>query len=742
MKNRTVIAILAVAGLLTTYIALFELESMTTTELEERKNRVFLNFRRGDVDALTLVSTAGERTELEKKAPKIPGAEPRWVVASAGGIAADETEVRGVLSAIDYLLVDRAVTGQGVQEDPRYGLKPPRLRGSFRIGDKTTEFIVGAEALGEKVYLAAGDRPGSVFAVAADFLESVDKSTTDLRSKRIVEEDLDRTTAVHIAVDGREISFEKKDGAWEVTAGGLSVMAARDEVQKLLRAVSELRAESFEADGEVEAVAAAAGLDNPWARVAVELPGGEEVALRIGGACEGTDGRKSMTEGLGTVVCIGPDLPALLERRSQDYWEMIPAPVDLEEVVSVAVAAGGERLTLVKEEPGRWSSDPEAPFAIGAEAIRELLELVTQTKAASVHTGEDAKHAFGGHVGSLDIRTVEGVPDVRLEILAPGPEGLVGVRRGTEDIVLAAAGSIGEKLSANPLAYRKRSFEVCEPDEVTRIEIDAEVDQTLEKRGDGWWLVSPIELRADDAAVGRLVKELAAPKVEMWVPVDGSRRLGLEKSAGFGRVAVVCSGGQSRGGGEGGGETGPEDAQPQEPRRLEFVFGLPVESGVGVYAAVDTLEAGVAFVSSRITRYLESPLVQRDLLSVAPEELESVTIEAADAAVKITRVDGAWEAEPASRFDASRFDRLLIDMSAMRIVTAVSYGEKPPQRAATARLSFETAKKDEPPMEMWIGPMSDDPEVDGYLARRGDVPVTVVVPARIIDGFLEAAGLR
>ncbi len=737
MKNKTVIAILVAAGLLTTYIAFFERGRMTTTELDERKNRVFLDFRRGDVDALTLVSKDGQRTELKRVAAKVPGADPRWVVASAGDISADETEVRGVLAALDYLLVDRTVEGTGVGEDPRYGLDEPHLGGSFRVGDETTEFFVGGEAPGDKVYVAVSSRPERVFAVDADFAKAVDKTIAGLRSKQVVEGDLDRAVAVTVEKENDEISLNKEGGAWSVTSEGGSVLAAHDRVRELLMAIFELRAESFEADGEPGAIIAAEGLTKPWARVSVEMPGKEEIALRIGAACDGGEGRKAIREGSGAVVCIGPGLPALLEGKAADYWETTLVPADVEEVLGVVISEGDTRLSLEKSEEGRWSAKPQAPFPLGNEAVRELLELVSKTKAQAVHTGEDAEAAFGEKRGSLEIRTVAGVPDVTLKILAAGDGGPAGVRRGKEEIVLAVADTLFEKLSADPLLYRERSFEVCDPERVRRVEIDAEVDQVLEEREDGWWVVSPATMRADDGAVEMLVKALAEPKVQRWVRVETPGRLGLGKPAALGRVSIRCS---KRGDGHAPGKDRDDTAAAGE--EIAFLFGESAGADEEVYATVDLLGDDIAFVSRGVTRYLERPLVQRDLFQVAPNELASVVLEAGGRRVVVGRAGGTWVAEPGSGFDPGRFDRMLIDMSAMRIVKAVSYGERRPGGETTAQLAFESDKGPERQARFWIGPESDDPEDSGYLARRNDWPVTVIIPARIVDGLLESAGLR
>ena len=67
MGNRTTIVILAVAAALVGFIFFFERETMTTSEREERADRVFGEFRRDRVDGLKVRGTGGVTVADQKR---------------------------------------------------------------------------------------------------------------------------------------------------------------------------------------------------------------------------------------------------------------------------------------------------------------------------------------------------------------------------------------------------------------------------------------------------------------------------------------------------------------------------------------------------------------------------------------------------------------------------------------------------------------------------------------------------
>ena len=289
MKSRTAIALLAVAAALVVFIFLFERDTMTTGEIEGRRDRVFVEFRRDLVDGLTVKGSSGEEVALSRVGPE-EGAGEEWRITAPRDLKADGSEVREILSALDFLLRDRTARGEGAASDARYGLDSPRATGSFSVRGRVTAFRVGADAPGDDVYLALVGVDDEVYAVDGSFLESIDKDLDDLRDKHLLGRALDAATAVAVSRPSGEIALSRgEEGSWRVKREGVWLLAAQDQVRDLLRAVGDVEATEFVADDVGAGDLGEHGLDGPPRRVVVELEGGEIVRLLVGGPCEGVE---------------------------------------------------------------------------------------------------------------------------------------------------------------------------------------------------------------------------------------------------------------------------------------------------------------------------------------------------------------------------------------------------------------------------------------------------------------------
>ncbi|HUT77007.1 MAG TPA: DUF4340 domain-containing protein [Polyangia bacterium] len=741
MNNRTAIVILIVAAGLTAFILLFERGTMTTSEREDRKGRVFVDFQRDAVTALTVRGTGGQRVSLERRGGEAgdPVAE-RWVI--TGGdreLSADAGAVRQVLSAIDFVLEDRVVREPGAAGAAAFGLAEPRAELSFTARGRTTSFKVGADATGGKVYLAVDGRDG-IIAVEGDFLGEVDKSRDDLRDKRLVEQPLSSALAVAIGGEGAASKLARDDerGSWRVEIAGAEVLAAADRAANLLRELGRLEAARFVGEGIPSGELGKYGLEPAARVVAISLPGDGKVEVRLGAGCEADEKLIHATVvGSGTVACVDRAILDELGSGPERFRELRLAPVREEDVIRLELVRGKEMLTLEREEgSGTWTAvGVEGAPEIDGEAVTGLLGRLSAARASELTAGEDAVAGLGEPVARVRLFLAGDQPPVELAFHPRSEPERVAVRRGTEAALLVADAGLLETVKPDLLAFRVRAVVTGEVDDATKLKIDGPVAFTLEQKDDVWAVTAPVELAADGTAAMQLVKRAARIEVERFAAAAARPEHGLEHP--FARVTATFAE-----------ERSAADAGQASDRTGEqkVVIEIGAEAGDGSRFARVAGADGAVFVLARSwLEDLPRPPVARDLLQFEAETVGRVAATHAGGAAEATREGEAW-ASGAPGFDAAAVGRAFADLAAVRTTRTVALGK---DKAAAAvgepqmilELVRDGEKEGSGPIRIHFGGPSDEPAEKGVLVRREGVEAAFVIPARIADDLLAALGL-
>ena len=159
------------------------------------------------------------RLELKKKdAPPIlltkTGSD--WKISEPNAIAADQTTVSSMLSAISSLDSERLVEDKSSNLE-RYGLASPAFELAVTEKDnKTQRLLLGDETpTGSGVYATLAGDP-RVFTIAQYHKTSLDKSLNDLRDKRLLTVSPDKVSRLEIAGKSGEIEFGHNKDEWQI----------------------------------------------------------------------------------------------------------------------------------------------------------------------------------------------------------------------------------------------------------------------------------------------------------------------------------------------------------------------------------------------------------------------------------------------------------------------------------------------------------------------------------------------
>ena len=231
-----------------------------------------LNLPEDQIQDIEIKKRTGETIQLKRN-------DSKWLIAGAEPLRADPDAVSSMLSAISSLISDRTVEEKASSLEP-YGLAQPAIE--LNITDKnkkTAKVLIGDDTpAGTAVYAAiAGDV--RVFALASYKKNSFDKSTNDLRDKRLLPFDADKVSSIELTAKKQTIAFGRGKDDWQIVKPK-PFRADRSQVEELLRALRDVKMDLRGSEDEKKA-AAAFEAGTPFATVQVtDVSGTQELQVR------------------------------------------------------------------------------------------------------------------------------------------------------------------------------------------------------------------------------------------------------------------------------------------------------------------------------------------------------------------------------------------------------------------------------------------------------------------------------
>src|SRR5216683_2764190 len=231
-----------------------------------------LNLPEDQIQDIEIKKRAGETIQLKRN-------DSKWLIAGAESLRADPDAVSSMLSTISSLSSDRTVEEKASSLEP-YGLTQAAIE--LNVTDKnkkTTKLLIGDDTpAGTAVYAAIGG-DARVFALSSYKKNSFDKSTNDLRDKRLLPFDADKVSNVELTAKKQTIAFGRSKDEWQIVKPK-PFRADRSQVEELLRSLREAKMDLSGSEDEKK-VAAAFGAGTPFATVRVtDVSGTQELQVR------------------------------------------------------------------------------------------------------------------------------------------------------------------------------------------------------------------------------------------------------------------------------------------------------------------------------------------------------------------------------------------------------------------------------------------------------------------------------
>ncbi|MEK7403787.1 MAG: DUF4340 domain-containing protein [Acidobacteriota bacterium] len=180
-----------------------------------------------------------------------------WEMTAPKPLSVDKDAVSSMTSTLSSLSSDRLIEEKAA-DLAAYGLKAPGLEVTVARKDgKTHKLQVGDEAPTGGSFYARLDGDPRVFTIASFNKTSLDKTSRDLRDKRLLTFDQDKLVRLELAAKGQPIQFGKNaQNEWQIIEPR-PLRADSFQVEELIRKVKDAKMDTSVAEEDAKKAAAA-----------------------------------------------------------------------------------------------------------------------------------------------------------------------------------------------------------------------------------------------------------------------------------------------------------------------------------------------------------------------------------------------------------------------------------------------------------------------------------------------------
>jgi len=231
-----------------------------------------LNLPEDQIQNIEIKKRTGETLQLQRN-------DSQWQITAPRLLRADADAVSSMLSTLSSLSSDRTVEEKATTLD-QYGLTQPAIE--LNIVDKnkkTTMLLIGDDTpAGTAVYAAIAGDP-RVFALSSYKKGSFDKSSNDLRDKRLLTFESDKVSSIELTAKKQTIAFGHSKDQWQIVRPR-PFRADGPQVEELLRTLRDAKMDLSGSEDDKKLQAAfASGTLLVTAKV-MDVSGAQELQVR------------------------------------------------------------------------------------------------------------------------------------------------------------------------------------------------------------------------------------------------------------------------------------------------------------------------------------------------------------------------------------------------------------------------------------------------------------------------------
>lgn len=299
----------------------------------------------------------------------------KWEITAPKPLAADQSAVGSITSAVTSLSSERVVD-DNVTDLASYGLAPAADEITFTMKDgKTSRLLVGDDTpTGSGVYAKVDGDP-RLFTMASSNKSTLDKSSKDLRDKRLMTFDQDKISRVELTAKKQTLEFGRvNQNEWQILKPK-PLRADGWQVEELVRKIKDAVMDTTVSDEDAKKAAAAFGSAQPVATARVTDASGTQT-LEVRKSKDDCYAKSSVVEGVHKVT---KDLGTGLDKSVDDFRNKKLFDFGFSDPTRIELKDGGKTVTYEKSGD-KWLSAGKPMDSTGIQAFIDKIRDLSATK--------------------------------------------------------------------------------------------------------------------------------------------------------------------------------------------------------------------------------------------------------------------------------------------------------------------------------------------------------------------------
>jgi hypothetical protein len=326
-----------------------------------------LTLKDSDVSAITIKKKGADEVDLSKDAAG------KWQITAPKPLAADQDAVTSIVSSVSSLNSDRLVD-EKPSDVKQFGLTAPALEVAVKTKDKSQKLLFGDDTPTGSAVFAKLDGDPRVFTVASYTKTSLDKSSADLRDKRLLTADLDRLTQIELVAKKQDVTFARDKDTWQILKPK-PLRADNSSVEDLSRKLKDAKMDTSAAAPDEKKAAAAFASGSPVATARITGNSGtQELQVR-----KNKDDYYAKSTAVVGIYKVASDLGTGLDKSLDDFRNKKLFDFGFTDVTKLEVHDGTKAWYLSKGGQDWWL-DGKKMDPIGVEALVDKVRELSATK--------------------------------------------------------------------------------------------------------------------------------------------------------------------------------------------------------------------------------------------------------------------------------------------------------------------------------------------------------------------------
>jgi len=363
---RLLIAALVLAGLGGVVWWSNKSEAAKATKADPKAAPKILELKDADIKQIEIRHHEGETTIVKKDAAG------KWSITAPQPLAADQTAVGAITSAVTSLSSDRVVD-ENATNLPSYGLDPARVAVIFTMADgKTHTVSIGEDTPTEGNTYAMVDGDKRLFTIASFGKSALDKQSKDLREKHLLIFDQDKLSRVELDATGKTpLEFGRAGTDWQI----LKPKPMRADTFQVDEMVRKLKDASMDPAADAKEAAAAFGAGQKTATAKITTADGT-LTLEVRKSKDEYYAKSSMLDGAYKVT---KEVGDGLNKSLEDFRNKKVFDFGFSDPTRIEITDAGMTKTIEKSGEN-WTSGGKTMDSISVQNLIDKLRDLAATK--------------------------------------------------------------------------------------------------------------------------------------------------------------------------------------------------------------------------------------------------------------------------------------------------------------------------------------------------------------------------